>query len=70
MNVLGMMTPLLNQHNQWLVQVYTNEKSRTILLDENAQVINEIDRNGYNITLIDRDKIAFLNHIGVQMYER
>jgi hypothetical protein len=65
-----MMTPLLNQHNQWLVQVYTNEKSRTILLDENAQVINEIDRNGYNITLIDRDKIAFLNHIGVQMYER
>ncbi|CAF3148484.1 unnamed protein product, partial [Rotaria sp. Silwood2] len=52
-----MITPLLNSSNQWLV-----EKCQTILLDENAQVINQIDRyNGYNATLTGRDKIVFLD---------
>jgi hypothetical protein len=60
-----MMTPLLNHHNQWLVQ-----NSQSVLLDENAQVINQIDRNGYNVTLIGRDKIAFLDHLGIQIYRR
>jgi len=64
------MIPLLNHSNQWLVQISTNEKSQTILLDENGQVINEIDRHGYNLTLIGRDKIAFLDHNGIQIYQR
>ncbi|CAF1081301.1 unnamed protein product [Adineta steineri] len=60
-----MMTPLLNNENQWLIQNY-----ETILLDENSQVVNRIDHNGYNVTLINRDKIAFLDHDGIQMYQR
>ncbi|CAF1548422.1 unnamed protein product [Adineta steineri] len=60
-----MMTPLLNNENQWLIQNY-----ETILLDENSQVVNRIDHNGYNVTLINRDKIAFLDHDGIQIYQR
>jgi hypothetical protein len=62
-----MITPLLNQ---WLAQISTNNKSQSILLDKNAQVLNKIDVNGYNLTLIDRNKIAFLNEIGIEIYQR
>jgi len=61
-----MITPLLNHDNQWLVQ----HSTQTTLLDEKGQVINEIDRNGYNITLVSRDKIAFLNTFGIEIYQR
>lgn len=62
-----MITPLVNQ---WLAQISTNNKSQSILLDKNAQVLNKIDVNGYNLTLIDRNKIAFLNEIGIEIYQR
>lgn len=67
MNILGMMIP---SFNQWLVQICTNEKSQTIVLDENAQVISRFDRNGYNLTLLNQDKIAYLSHSGIQIYQR
>jgi hypothetical protein len=65
-----MITPLLNPHNQWLVQNCINDKNQTILLDENAQVISQIDRDGYNVTLLNRDKIAFLSYRGIEIYHR
>ncbi|CAF1125697.1 unnamed protein product [Rotaria sordida] len=65
-----MITPLLNHHNQWLVQYCTSEKCQCVILNEKAQVINQIDRNGFNITLIGRDKIAFLDHNGIEIYRR
>ncbi|CAF1092232.1 unnamed protein product [Rotaria sp. Silwood1] len=65
-----MITPLLNHHNQWLVQYSTNEKSQYVILNEKAQVINQIDHNGYNVTLISRDNIAFLDHNGIEIYRR
>jgi hypothetical protein len=64
------MIPLLNLQNQWLVQIYSDKQSQTILLDENAQVINQVDHNGYNLTLMDRNKIAFLDQISIQIYQR
>ncbi|CAF4181127.1 unnamed protein product [Rotaria sp. Silwood2] len=64
-------TPLLNHHNQWLVQYSTNETNKCVILNEKAQVINQNDhRNGYNVTLIDRNKIAFLDHNGIEIYQR
>jgi hypothetical protein len=65
-----MITPLLNLHNQWLIQIYSDKQSQIVLLDENAQVMNQVDHNGYNLTLTDRNKIAFLNQIGIQIYQR
>ncbi len=62
--LLGMITPLFNQ---WLVQLCSNQ---TVLLDENAQVINKIIHDGYNVTLIDRDRIVFLDSIGIKFYQR
>lgn len=59
---IGITIPLLNHQNQWLVQYYTDEKYQTIILNEKAQIIGEIDRCGYNVTLLNRDKIAFLDH--------
>jgi hypothetical protein len=64
------MIPLLNLQNQWLVQIYSDKQSQAILLDENAQVINQVDHNGYNLTLMDRNKIAFLDQISIQIYQR
>ncbi|CAF4780226.1 unnamed protein product, partial [Rotaria sp. Silwood2] len=34
-------TPLLNHHNQWLVQYSTNETNQCVILNEKAQVINQ-----------------------------
>lgn len=65
-----MITPLLNLHNQWLIQIYSDKQSQIVLLDENAQVMNQVDHSGYNLTLMDRNKIAFLNQIGIQIYQR
>jgi len=56
--------------NQWLVQICTNEKNESILLDKNVQVINRFYRQGYNLTFFNRDKIAYLNHSGIQIYQR
>lgn len=57
--------PLLNQHNQWLVQENTRDKCRTRLIHENAQLINQFDCFGSNLTLIDTDQVAFLSQIGI-----
>jgi hypothetical protein len=53
-----------------IVQNCINDKSQTILLDENAQVINQINRDRYNVTLLSRDKIAFLSYRGIEVYQR
>lgn len=67
MNILDIITSLANQ---WLVQICTNEKNQSILLDEKAQIIHRYDRQGYNLTFFNRDKIAYLNQSGIQIYQR
>ena len=60
-----MITPLLNHYNQWLVA-----GCQTVILDENAQVIDQVNHNGYNATLLSQDKIAFLDQTGIEIYRR
>lgn len=65
-----MMTPLLNHCNRWFIQYCTQEKCQSIILDEKAQIINEIDRSGSNVTLIGLDKVALLDYNHIQIYQR
>lgn len=66
-----MATPLLNNYNQWLIVNDTNgTKSQLILLNAKAQQIAYIDSDAKNVTLVGRDKISFLNDLGVIVYQR
>lgn len=66
-----MVTPLLSSYNQWLIVNDTNgRKSQLILLNEKAQQIAYIDFDVKNVTLIGRDKIAFLNDLRIIVYPR
>ena len=44
--------------------------SQLALLDEHAQEIDQLSSDASNVTLVGRDKIAFLNDLGVIVYGR
>jgi hypothetical protein len=54
-SLLGMMTSSLNDNNQWLIEIsYINEKSQTVLSDENTQMVNQIDCPTFNTSNVRR----------------
>lgn len=66
-----MVTPLLNDYKQWLVVNDTSgSMSQIVLLNEQAQEIEQLSSDASNVTLVGRDKIAFLNDLGVIVYRR
>ncbi|CAF4002266.1 unnamed protein product [Adineta steineri] len=59
-----MMTSMLNHYKQWwIVNDINGSLSQLILLDEQVREIERINSDGLNVTLVDRDKIAFLNDL-------
>lgn len=69
--LLGMVVPLFNIYNQWLVVNDTNGvKPQMILFDERGQTLNEINCDTMNVTLVGKDKIAFLTQSGAAVCPR
>lgn len=60
-----MVTPLLNSFNQWLVVNDTSqERAQMILIDERGRTISGRNFDAFNVTLIGKDKVAFLTLAG------